>query len=169
MFFNRNDQKFAALMLQAQRQEEITLRGSVVRAVFWALICFVIAVVTYAFPGDGDQKWRYILPVLFIGGGLIIFFSGRSAVIHLTPAGLSFQFNLKHTFIPWEDVVSFNTSLAGIVGLDYRQNDAPIMPGAPDALRKSTLPGEFELKQRQLILLMDSYRAEALERIKQPG
>ena len=163
MLLIRNDHKVAQLMEQAKQCQEITLRGSFARGLFWALICFVLAFVAYMTAQADNLLWRYILPVLFIGGGLIILLSGRSSYLHLSPDGISTQFITSRTFVPWADVVSFHRSLAGPISIEVRQPEttagSPGLTSTPIPVRKTTLPGEFAMKPRQLLQLLETYRA----------
>ncbi len=155
-------------MEQARQCQEITLRGSLFRGLFWALICFVLAFFAYTTAEADNPLWRYILPVLFIGGGVIIFLSGRSSMLHLSPDGISTQFITQRLFVPWSDVVAFHRSLAGPISIEIRQHDTTASPPDPATpsipVRKTTLPGEFAMKPRQLFQLLETYKAAALSR-----
>ncbi len=168
MLLNRNDQKVAQLLEQARQCQEITLRGSLLRGVFWALICFVLAFFAYTMAQSDNPLWRYILPALFVGGGVIIFLSGGSSTLHLSPDGISTQFITTRMFVPWADVVAFHRSLAGPISIEIRQHDMTATPHDPTtpsiSVRKTTLPGEFAMKPRQLLQLLKTYKAAALSR-----
>lgn len=163
----RDNEHFNQLMQRARTLDTIDLRGSMARAMFWAVACFAIAYFGYAAPRDGNPVWRYVIPVLFGGGGLIVLFAGRTATLRMAPDGLTFQFILGRTFVPWPDIMSFNSSLAGVVRLDYQQpdgmNDPPDPYGPPPMVQKSTLPGDLGIKQRQLITLLETYRDTAVK------
>ena len=150
---------------KAQRLDPVTIRGSALRSFLWAAISLAIAWFLFNLPGGG-AVWQKALPFLFVGGGVIILITGRTAMVHMDKDGLSYQFLFRKTTVAWQDITSFYSSMAGIIGFDYRiPGPAFKLPGdieRPYAIRKGTIPGEFVLKRKQLLSLMEIYRAAVL-------